>query len=47
MTTALCSGRLPFVYDRIYGPFDSLDQFTQPGLTIDIYLLQADSPSPP
>jgi 4-amino-4-deoxy-L-arabinose transferase-like glycosyltransferase len=28
-----------FVYDRVYGPFDSLDQFDQPGPTIRIFRL--------
>jgi hypothetical protein len=34
------SGAEPeFVYDRIYGPFDSLDQFEQPGPTITVFRL--------
>jgi 4-amino-4-deoxy-L-arabinose transferase-like glycosyltransferase len=28
-----------FVYDRVYGPFDSLDQFEQPGPTIAVFRL--------
>jgi 4-amino-4-deoxy-L-arabinose transferase-like glycosyltransferase len=29
----------PFVYDRIYGPIDSLDQFDRPGPRIEVYRL--------
>jgi hypothetical protein len=39
-------GEPPFVYDRVYGPFDSLDQFKQPGPTIKIFLLQGNAPAP-
>jgi hypothetical protein len=39
-------GAPPFVYDRIYGPFDSLDQFKQPGPTIKIFVLQAKVATP-
>ena len=34
---------VPFVYDRIYAPFDALADFTQPGPTITIWRLAGSS----